>query len=114
MAGLLRQHRLSLTTEITPDLPQVRLPQRDLTQVLCNLIRNAIEASRPDSEIRLSVTDDAERESIAVADRGHGIPAEVLPHIFDPFFTTKMSSTQGGMGLGLSDVRSLVQGTGGR
>src|SRR5437667_1964118 len=76
MAGLLRQHRLSLTTEITPDLPQVRLPQRDLTQVLCNLIRNAIEASRPDSEIRLSVTHDEESVSIAVADRGHGIPAE--------------------------------------
>ena len=47
MAGLLRQHRLTLRTEVAPDLPQVRLPQRDLIQVLCNLIRNAIEASRP-------------------------------------------------------------------
>ena len=114
MAGLLRQHRLSLTTEITPGLPQVRLPQRDLTQVLCNLIRNAIEASRPASDIRISVTHDEESVSIAVADRGHGIPAEVLPHIFDPFFTTKMGSTQGGMGLGLSVSRSLVQAMGGR
>ncbi len=114
MAGLLRQHRLTLGTEVAPDLPQVRLPQRDLTQVLCNLIRNAIEASRPDSEIRLSVMHDEEIVSIAVADRGHGIPAEVLPNIFDPFFTTKMGSTQGGMGLGLSVSRSLVQAMGGR
>ena len=114
MAGLLRQHRLSLATEIAPDLPQVRLPQRDLTQVLCNLVRNAIEASRPPSNIRLSVTYNEESVSIAVADRGHGIPAEVLPHIFDPFFTTKMGSTQGGMGLGLSVSRSLVQAMGGR
>src|SRR5436309_4128240 len=114
MAGLLRQHGLSLTTEIAPDLPPVRLPQRDLTQVLCNLIRNAIEASRPASEIRISVTHDEESVSIAVAVRGHGIPAEVLPHMFDPFFTTKMGSTQGGMGLGLSVSRSLVQAMGGR
>ena len=114
MAGLLRQHRLTLRTEVAPDLPQVRLPQRDLIQVLCNLIRNAIEASRPAGEIRLSVMHDEEIVSIAVADHGHGIPAEVLPHIFDPFFTTKMGSTQGGMGLGLSVSRSLVQAMGGR
>src|SRR5207249_11711390 len=55
MAGLLRQHRLTLRTEVAPDLPQVRLPQRDLIQVLCNLIRNAIEASRPAGDICLSV-----------------------------------------------------------
>jgi signal transduction histidine kinase len=114
MAGLLRQRRLSLTTEISPDLPQVRLPQRDLTQILCNLIRNAIEASPPSSEIRISVTHDEEIVSIAVADHGEGILAEVLSHIFEPFFTTKMGSTQGGMGLGLSVSRSLVEAMGGR
>jgi two-component system cell cycle sensor histidine kinase/response regulator CckA len=114
MAGLLRQHRLTLRTEVAPALPRVRLPQRDLIQVLCNLLRNAIEASLPPSEIRLSVTHDEEIVSIAVADCGHGIPAEVMPHIFDPFFTTKMGSTQGGMGLGLSVSRSLVQAMGGR
>src|SRR3989441_6883362 len=114
MAGLLRQHRLTLRTEVAPDLPQVRLPQRDLIQVLCNLIRNAIEASRPAGEICLSVMRDEEIVSIAVADHGHGIPAEGLPHIFDPFFTTKMGSTQGGMGLCLSGSRSLVQAVGGR
>jgi two-component system cell cycle sensor histidine kinase/response regulator CckA len=114
MAGLLQQHRLMLRTEVAPDLPQVRLPQRDLIQVVCNLIRNAIEASPAASEIRLSVTHDEETVSIAVADRGHGIAADVLPHIFDPFFTTKMGSTQGGMGLGLSVSRSLVQAMGGR
>jgi len=114
MAGLLRQHLLTLRTEVAPALPRVRLPQRDLIQVLCNLLRNAIEASRPASEIRLSVTHDEEFVSIAVADCGQGIPAEVIPHIFDPFFTTKMGSTQGGMGLGLSVSRSLVQAMGGR
>src|SRR5438445_469591 len=114
MAGLLRQHRLTLRTEVAPDLPQVRLPQRDLIQVLCNLIRNAIEAPRPAGEICLSVMRDEEIVSIVVADHGHGIPAEVLPHIFDPFFTTKMGSTQGGMGLGLSVSRSLIQAMGGR
>ncbi|TLY21775.1 MAG: PAS domain S-box protein [Nitrospirae bacterium] len=114
MAGLLRQHRLTLRTEVAANLPRVRLPQRDLIQVLCNLIRNAVEASRPASEICLSVAHGEDLVSIAVADRGNGIPAEVVPHIFDPFFTTKMGGTQGGMGLGLSVSRSLVEAMGGR
>ena len=102
MEGLLRQHRLTLRTEVGPDLPQVRVPQRDLIQVLCNLIRNAIEASGPASEIRLSVAHDGESVSIIVADRGHGMPAEVLPHIFDPFFTTKEPGKGTGLGLHIS------------
>jgi signal transduction histidine kinase len=46
---------------------------------------------------------------IAVADNGHGIPPEVLPHIFEPHFSTRTS----GSGLGLAISRRLVDGWGG-
>ena len=47
-----------------------------------------------------------------VTDSGKGIDAEILPFIFDPFFTTKKNS--GGTGIGLSNVRRIVEQWGGR
>jgi signal transduction histidine kinase len=50
---------------------------------------------------------DADHVALSVSDDGVGIPAEHLPRIFDPFFTTKLG--EGGSGLGLHIVYSLVQ-----
>jgi two-component system, sporulation sensor kinase C len=52
--------------------------------------------------------------AISIADRGPGISSEVAPRIFDPFFSTKQSEPDGGMGLGLSVSRSLIESMGGR
>ena len=87
--------------------------QGELIQVLCNLIHNAIDASRPGSTIKVSVANGSETLSICVADQGEGIPSETLPHIFEPFFTTKQGEEEGGMGLGLSINHSLVESMGG-
>jgi signal transduction histidine kinase len=46
-----------------------------------------------------------QRVEVAVADRGHGIPAAELPRVFDSFFTTKV----GGMGIGLSIARAIIE-----
>jgi len=87
--------------------------QGELIQVLCNLIHNAIDASRPGSTIEVSVSTGSETLSIFVADQGAGIPSEAIPHIFEPFFSTKQGEEEGGMGLGLSISHSLVESMGG-
>ncbi|HET6410199.1 MAG TPA: ATP-binding protein [Chthoniobacteraceae bacterium] len=98
-----------------PDGPvTVCLPEGEVRQVLFNLIRNAVQASPPNSIIDVELGDGVDEVSVHVKDQGFGIPADVLPHIFDPFFTTKHGVSEPGMGLGLSVSRSLIEAMGGR
>lgn len=98
-----------------PDGPvTVCLAEGEVRQVLFNLIRNAVQASPPDSFVDVVLEETPDEVSVHVKDQGAGIPAEVLPQIFDPFFTTKHGASEPGMGLGLSVSRSLIEATGGR
>lgn len=88
-----------------------------LRQVLLNLVRNAMDASRPGDVITLSAsrsTSRIDREvvpvmTLAISDRGTGIPPEVQRRLFDPFFTTKPNGT----GLGLSISARILEAHGG-
>ena len=83
-----------------------------LGQVLTNLVMNAMLHGLGERAGSIHVTAralDDDRVELCVADDGVGIPPEHLPHIFDPFFTTKLG--EGGSGLGLHIVYSLVQRT---
>jgi PAS domain S-box-containing protein len=84
-----------------------------LQQVMLNLIRNAYEAfaesERPELDVATSRLDNDTIE-IAVADRGPGLPDDILEHLFEPFHTTKSN----GMGLGLSICRTIVEAHGGK
>lgn len=78
-----------------------------IEQILINLIRNALDATkdRPDPLIELSAGIDAEGKTfIQVKDNGTGIPADVQERIFIPFFTTKPA----GSGIGLSISRQIM------
>jgi PAS domain S-box-containing protein len=84
-----------------------------LQQVILNLIRNAHEALSQSERRELDVATarlDDESIEIAVADRGSGLPDEILEHLFEPFRTTKSN----GMGLGLSICRTIVEAHGGK
>jgi len=89
-----------LACELDPNL---------MTQVLTNLITNAIEASDRGDKIEISAFREKHKPDgsicIRVTDHGRGISRENLPHIFNPFFTTKASNS----GLGLSIVYKLVE-----
>ena len=111
---VLKHHDITLEILTPPSLPLMRLPVRDITQVLCNLVQNAVQASSGKQAIRLAVETDNQWIRIAVSDQAGGISDDILPHIFEPFFTTKSGSGQGGMGLGLSVSRSLIEALGGR
>lgn len=102
-------------TQLAQDLPVVVADRVALQQVLLNLIINAIEAmSAVDDGLREIVIGTSERDSdsilVAVSDSGAGVEAERLEQLFEPFYTSKA----GGMGMGLSICRSIVEAHGGR
>jgi len=86
-----------------------------VTQVLDNLLDNAIRHTREKSVVRVSVQKDENEIRCAVSDRGPGIPTRHLPYIFERFYRVDTSRNRhtGGSGLGLAIVRSLVLAQGG-
>lgn len=89
-------------------------PQR-MREVLTNLISNALRYTPRGEDIKLQLTQTAAREersvTISVEDNGPGIDPHLLPHVFDRFYK---SSDSGGMGLGLSIAKYLVEAHQGR
>ncbi len=109
-----RKRGVSLQRETAENLPPVRLPEGEVKQVLYNLIQNAVQASPAGQAVRIRIAGDGDEIAVIVADRGPGIPDDVLPRIFDPFFSTKTDDVHAGMGLGLSVSRSVIEALGGR
>lgn len=83
----------------------VACDDEQITQVLLNLLLNAIQILPEGGKILLSITQQAEFAVIEVADNGTGVPVEMQSQIFDPFFTQR----EGGIGLGLAVVRQIVE-----
>jgi len=103
-----------ITTELDPELPQIKAARVQMQQVLLNLIMNALDAveALPPSERRIVVTtrsDKSEVAEVTVRDFGVGLPKDHPEKIFDHFFSTKKK----GMGMGLAIVRSIVEAHGG-
>jgi two-component system sensor histidine kinase RegB len=89
----------------------VRLPPRAVSQALRSLVTNAQDASPQGATVVVSVRQHDSTLSIAIRDRGAGIPTDVLARIGEPFFTTKAPGR--GMGLGLFLARAVIEGVGG-
>ena len=102
-------------TELAPALPIVLADRVQLQQVLINLVMNGVEAmqeipDRPHELIIRSYQDKAGQVAVDVVDSGMGFSAESADKLFNAFFTTK----SGGMGMGLSICRSIIEAHGGR
>jgi len=107
-AGISFERRLSASP------PAVRADRLLIEQVALNLVRNAMEAveSLPGERRRITVSTRLELDgsgTLSVSDLGDGVPREAKERLFDPFVTTK----RGGLGLGLSICRSVVEAHGG-
>jgi two-component system sensor histidine kinase RegB len=88
------------------------VPRRAVAQALIALTRNALEASAPDSAVRVIARQAGERFQFVVSDNGKGMSPNTLRRIGEPFFTTKEPGK--GMGLGTFLVRTLAEQLGGR
>ncbi len=89
--------------------------QARLQQVLGNLLSNAVKFTPEGGAVRVGLERDGDGVIVRVADTGQGIPAEFIPYIFEPFRQVDQLTTRrhGGLGLGLSIVRHLIEAHGG-
>jgi PAS domain S-box-containing protein len=109
------RNRVSIQTQFADDLSPVAGDRVQVQQVVLNLVMNGIEAmsSVSDRARDLVITTrnlDPDQVEVTVDDAGTGIDPQMLDKIFDPFYTTK----PGGMGMGLSISRSIIEAHGGR
>jgi len=97
-----------------PQRHVVDLDSERFTQVLTNLVENALGNTPGGGRVSLSVRDDAEAVAIDIEDTGPGLDAEDLPHVFTPFWRAGTTSrSHKGLGLGLAIAEHLVAGHGG-
>jgi two-component system, LuxR family, sensor kinase FixL len=110
LAGQAALGRVSVVSDLTPELPAVRGDRVQLQQVVLNLMLNAIQASTVSGTERppmVLIVTRAERDTLRlrVRDSGPGITHNDFSRIFEPFYTTKPE----GLGIGLSISRSIVE-----
>jgi signal transduction histidine kinase/CheY-like chemotaxis protein len=103
-----RRHNLQIDA---PDAALVCGDRTRLVQIVTNLLANAAKFTPDGGRIDVGVSVEARAVTVSVADSGIGIRPELLPHVFEPFTQEERSAdrSQGGLGLGLALVRSLVE-----
>ncbi len=113
---LLDAHKHHLTVELPPAPIQVEGDLTRLVQVVGNLLNNAAKYTDDGGHVRLQATLENGEAVIRVRDDGMGLPADLLPHVFDLFTQADRSldRSEGGLGIGLTLVRQLVELHGGR
>lgn len=122
IAGLVREQRMvavardqSLIFEADPDLPGIEIDQAMLLMALRNLLENAIRYTPDAGKIEVVTGTCAQDVYIGISDSGCGISDDDLPHIFDRFYRgASHRPSDGGLGLGLSIARSIVEAHGGQ
>jgi two-component system NtrC family sensor kinase len=97
---------IELSLSLEPGLPDIHADSTQLTQVMTNLVINAIQAMPKGGRLSVVTWSDADSVCLRVEDTGEGMSPEVKKQIFMPFFTTK--EVDQGTGLGLAVVHGIV------
>jgi signal transduction histidine kinase len=109
--------RIRLRSDLSADLPPIHADEDRITQVLVNLVANAIQYTPEDGDVTISATRNANEIHISVKDTGIGIPSEHLANLFTRFYRVDKSRSRnlgGGSGIGLTIARAIVEAHGGR
>ena len=106
-AGALAAHEVTLRCAHAP----VRVDPERMAQVVRNLVDNALKYTPAGGRIEVEVVTDGAQAVLRVTDNGKGIAQDLLPHIFEPFTQAPQDIARpaGGLGLGLSIVRQIVE-----
>ncbi len=107
----LRENNVKVILKLNENIPEVRIDPVQFSQVLFNLVLNAIKAMPKGGKIIIETKQEKGRIVLIVNDTGVGIEEQNLTKIFEPFFTTRLTGE--GMGLGLAVVHGIIQNHGG-
>lgn len=104
-----------LTVDVPPDLPTLKIDPQRTSQVLVNLINNAVKYTPPQGQIILCGMVRDDMLEVTISDQGPGIPADMRDLLFQPFQQVQPAGVQQqGTGLGLAICRALIEAQGGR
>lgn len=106
-----KEKQVSLTHDLSPNLPQVRADSERIAQVLRNLLTNALRHTPRNGSISISAAAVESWVEVNVSDTGEGIAPDDLPHVFDRFWRGDRSRAResGNTGLGLAIARHLIE-----
>jgi CheY-like chemotaxis protein/two-component sensor histidine kinase len=107
--------QITITTSLAAGLGLIVADATRIQQVIWNLLSNALKFTPRSGAVEVSARRTASQVQIAVRDNGEGIDPQFLPHMFEPFRQAESPQTRvhGGLGLGLSIVRHIVEAHGG-
>lgn len=113
-----RAEESSITMEVISEETPIflKIDLNSLTQIIVNLVDNALKYSTQGGNVSISLKESAEMISISVSDSGLGIPERDLPYIWDRFYRVDKDRSRetGGTGLGLAIVKQLTEKNGGQ
>jgi signal transduction histidine kinase/CheY-like chemotaxis protein len=112
---IIESQRDLLHLSLPPEPVWIQADRVRMIQVFSNLLNNAVKYMQPEGSIHLTMRRDGNFVEVLIRDSGIGIAAEELPHVFDPFSQAQRARdrSQGGLGIGLSLVRGIMQMHGG-
>jgi PAS domain S-box-containing protein len=107
--------QITLTTSLSPGLGAMVADPTRVQQIVWNLLTNAVKFTPRQGSVQLSARRASSHVQVTVTDNGEGIDPQFLPHMFEPFRQAESPQTRvhGGLGLGLSIVRYIVEAHGG-
>lgn len=103
----LSRNQIAVEMALDDSCPPVLADADQMSQVLINLIMNAVHAMPDGGTLSVGLAPEMDMVKLTVADTGHGIPSDVVKKVFEPFFTTKEFGK--GTGLGLTVVKGIIE-----